>query len=386
LAGSWERSRDQNFLVIGQRLEALLAARRRSRPMMLNVPMVRRRFRRLVEGAALDIRTLAARSYCLCPEETAIAPPAIHVDGALEKIRALSPWRHWPSEMHAISGGKIEHAASTAHVIHGVNLVGAYLYKGAAKANPGWGPERWTIDSQARSEEFKEAYLTTSNTGSHFFGTMMLDDLPLSLLVDDGQNAISMCSRPYEHEAAWRDLLGQPRAPEVRHAHIRHLVMFTDFAQNSLKERRYRRLRAALRKHAVMRGFSGASPPGVYIRRGVTGEPRYLLNETELEDVFTAIGFTIIDPATMDAQTIASRCLGARVVAAIEGSQLSHAIFSAADDATFLVLQPPERFAMAYKEYTDRMGMRFAFVVGDPAQGGFSVSKDDLNRTLELVL
>jgi capsular polysaccharide biosynthesis protein len=126
-------------------------------------------------------------------------------------------------------------------------------------------------------------------------------------------------------------------------------------------------------------------PPGVYLRRGIGGEPRRLINEAELEQALLALGFDILDPENLSAQDVAQRSLGARVVIAVEGSHLSHAIFSAAEQATFMVIQPPDRFALAYKEYTDRMDMRFALVVAEPASGGFSVVIDEVHRLLELL-
>jgi capsular polysaccharide biosynthesis protein len=96
-------------------------------------------------------------------------------------------------------------------------------------------------------------------------------------------------------------------------------------------------------------------------------------------------GFRVIDIAQMGAEAIARQALDAPIVVGVEGSHLSHAIFAAHDDATFLVLQPPHRFSMSYKEYTDRVGMRYAFLVGDPAPDSFTISIDDLNRLLDIV-
>ncbi len=126
--------------------------------------------------------------------------------------------------------------------------------------------------------------------------------------------------------------------------------------------------------------------PGVYLRRGIAGEPRVLVNEPELEVALRAVGFDILDPEQLSAREIAERSLDAAVVVAVEGSHLSHAIFSAADQATFLVIQPPDRFALAYKEFTDRMDMRFALVVADPVEGGFAVALDEVHRLLEQLL
>ena len=123
-----------------------------------------------------------------------------------------------------------------------------------------------------------------------------------------------------------------------------------------------------------------------YLRRGAAGESRVLVNEAALESALQSLGFDVIDPDQLSAREIARRSLDARLIMGVEGSHLSHALFSAADGACFLVVQPPYRFAMPYKEFTDRMDMRFALVVADPAPGGFAVDLNDIHRLLERLL
>jgi hypothetical protein len=57
-----------------------------------------------------------------------------------------------------------------------------------------------------------------------------------------------------------------------------------------------------------------------------------------------------------------------------------------ADDGAFLVLQPPDRFALNYKELTDCLDMRYAFLVGDPSSSGFTVPLGDLQQILDRLL
>lgn len=353
--------------------------------MQLNLPMVKRVARRLAVRRAPEFHSFASREWVLCPSERAQIPPAIHLPGAIEKVRALSPWRNWETERALLAGGVIDHAASVAREISNVELAGAFLYRGAAKLQPGFGDERWFGQDLGPREDFDEVHLMTSQSGSHFFGTLMLDDMPLGLIPRPGDRCIAMASKPYAHEVGYRALLGLPRHREVSRAHIRRLVCYTDFAQNSFKQARYEQLRERLRA-ALAQSPRRVPPPGVYLRRGTGGEPRVLVNEAELERSLQAVGFDILDPENLSAREIAERSLDARVVVAVEGSHLSHAIFSAADQASFLVIQPPDRFALAYKEYTDRVGMRFALAVADPAPGGFAVALDDIHRLLEQLL
>jgi capsular polysaccharide biosynthesis protein len=174
-----------------------------------------------------------------------------------------------------------------------------------------------------------------------------------------------------------------PATHTVRRARIEHLTVFTDFAQNSLKAQRYHSLRAALRKR--LRAEAGTPAAGIYIRRGSDGEARVLENEKAVEDAFRESGFRVVDCDHASAKEIAVAALNAPIVAGVEGSQLSHGIYAAADRATFLVLQPPARFAMAYKEFTDRVDMQFAFLVGEPSPRGFTIPPDDVKRMIDRI-
>jgi capsular polysaccharide biosynthesis protein len=209
------------------------------------------------------------------------------------------------------------------------------------------------------------------------------DDVPLSILDDDRAAHISVVRKSYEHEPEYRDLLGAPAAPLVEHAHIEELTLFRDFAQNASKEARIRKLRAHIRKQ-VKPLYPDA--PGIYIRRGMTGERRVLENEPEIERYLAGQGFTIIDPTALSAREIAARSLEAKLVIGVEGSHIAHALYTMADDAAFLVLQPPNRFSLVHKEFADRLGMRYSFIVGEPSAQGFSVRLDDLKAMLDRLL
>lgn len=350
--------------------------------MRLNIPMIARGVRRLLAGHHVDLRSLASRTWTLCAAEYADCPPAIYLPGAIERVRQLSPWRTWEVEKQLIDGGRAEHAPSVGYSVRNVDLVGSHLYAGAARSNPGFGPERMVCTSLPPRQRIDEAVLVTNNSGSHFFGNRLLDDFPLELLAEGQATRLQMHTRPYGHEPGYRRLLGLPETPVTRHARIGELTFFVDFAQNSSKAERYAELRRRLR-NALPR--PAAPPHGVFIRRGPDGEPRHLANTDELEAALLARGIVTLDTSRLSAEEIARASLDARVIVAVEGSHLSHAIYSAAESATFLVLQPPDRFAMAYKEYTDRVGMRFAFVVGHPAAEGFTIDVNELNRLLDRI-
>jgi Glycosyltransferase 61 len=351
--------------------------------MLINTPLLKRMVRRAFTRRFVDLKDLASKRWQLCGPETANCLPAIHLPGEIDRIKSVSPWRELGAELESIRGGKARHAGSEACLIEDVELVGAFLYKGPAKSQPGYGETQWRLSAASHPERLRESHLITSHMGSHFFGTLLLDDYPLALLPPQGEHCFLMCTQPSQHNAQYRELLKLPNGPTLQRAHIDRLIMYTDFAQNSLKAKRYEALRTTLRKSCPRTGTSSA---GVYLRRGRSGELRLLENETQIEETLIRLGFDIIDPMTLTAAEISGRTLDAPLVVSVEGSHLSHAIFSASDHATFVVLQPPDRLCMTYKEYTDRVGsMRFAFLVGDRSIEGFRVEPDHLMRLLDLV-
>lgn len=351
--------------------------------MPINTPLLKRMARRALLGRAPDIRALARETWTLCPAEVAHTLPAIHLPGEMDRLESVSPWRQLDAELATIRGGTVHHAASEAHLLEDVEIAGACLYKGAAASQPGFGERRWWLSGDMPVEHHHESHLITSHMGSHFFGTLLLDDYPLALLPPEGAHRFLMVGQPSWHNAQYRELLELPMSPPVQRARIDRLVVYTDFGQNSLKVKRYGALRAALRKNCPRQARSSA---GVYLRRGRSGELRLLENETQIEAALARMGFDIIDPMTLTAAEISSRTLDAPLVVSVEGSHLSHAIFSASDRAAFVVLQPPNRLCMSYKEFTDQVGsMRFAFLVGEGGAHGFRVEPDHLERLLELV-
>jgi hypothetical protein len=352
--------------------------------MRLNLPMLRRRLHRLGGRRATDLKACATRTWQLRPGEQATVPPAHHSPKMLERVTALSPWRAWETERVMIEGGKIGHDPTLAHLVENVSIVGSFAYSGAGKEHRGYGQEKLFLDSDEPPQSFNEACLITSNFGSHFFGTYLQYDFPLALLPESGATLISMVTKPFSHAEEYRRLCSVPASHLVHQGFVRKLTMYSDHAENPSKEERYRALRASVK--AAFANEAKGSFPGVFIRRGRSGELRLLENEPEVEAELARLGFRIVDPETQSARQIAAACFDAPLVISVEGSQISHAIYTMADRATLLVLQPPNRFSMSYKEFTDRVQMRFAFLVGLPSPQGFRVEIAELKALIDELL
>lgn len=329
-------------------------------------------------GASANITTLARDSWELHPAQTAVSPPAIYLDGSLNKITTLSHWRTWETAL--IRGGPGTHGATRAYLIDNVKLSGGHLYKRAAKLNPGYGKERIWAPGIGRVRHLDRAHLVSCYAGSLFLGTFLTDSLPLELLPGPGTPTITMPTNTYGHEASYRAIFDLPAPPYVSQGEVGRLTVYDDVGQNTGKTRRYHILRDRIKK-----AYAGADPAPVevYLKRGSTGENRILTNEAALEERLVQLGFDMIEPACMDAAAIARRTFGAPGVVSVEDSYMSHTVYTMAEGAAFVVLQPPDRFAMAYKEFTDSIGLRFAFIVGTATSGGFAVDLDNIDRILE---
>lgn len=349
--------------------------------MRLNTAYLKYGLRRLIRVPFVHLHELAVESWEICPEEEKISPPAVYPPGALDRVRGLSPWRDWETERNLIEGGPGLDGATRAYVIHEAVLAGAQLYCGSGRMRVGHGGQHLLDPDLPPRQRITDAHMASSWTGADFFGNFLLDSFPLEMIPPPGAVSLGARSKHYAHASGYRTLLDLPEPERPGHAVIGRLTFYSDHPQNSFKEARYRALRDRLRQYL---GTSRA-PAGVFLRRGSDGERRALVNEAALIDLLTLRGFDIVDPDRMDAEEVARRMLDAPVVIGVEGSHLSHAIYTMADAGALLVIQPPDRFAMPYKEFTDRMGMTFGFVVGQPAEGGFAVDLADIDLVLDRI-
>lgn len=350
----------------------------------LNFPMVKRLILRFARGRYIGMDALAKRTIVLCPEEIACLPKAIYLESSLERIKALSPWRNWSQEQLIIHGGKTEISASLAYLVEDVNVVGPYIYSGPATDKPGFGPQQLLLKEAGNRKDIDRANLVTTWGGSHFFGALLLDDFVIELNADDSENNIRVRTKPYGDEATYRKLLGINNSPLIEYARVGRLTIYLEPSNNSFRANRYRVLRKRLRQN--MGGGVTRAATGVYLKRGRTGEDRLLENEHEIETYLERNGFDIVEPGVLTVEEIVRRTMDAPVVISVEGSHISHILFTIAEEGALVVLQPPDRFSTVYKEFTDCMGMRFAFLVGMKSSGGFTIPLDEMKRVLKLIV
>jgi len=322
-------------------------------------------------------RELSQRSWTLCPAEVLMSPPAIYLDGDLDKVTALMEDTNQERETSRIRGGIKKHSATIAHLLADVELLDGCLYKSSMKDRLIRAPEGMIGPIAAVHKS--EVSLACTLYGNTYFGHWITDDLTLQLAGEGLAEPITVARKPYKHEMEYCRLFAIERRP-LRRAKFRQMITLEDVGQNRFKRARYQVLRDRIKASIVPQGNKR-----VIIRRGGKGANRKLVNDLEIEDYLNAQGFSVIDPDALSASEIVERTAGASLVIGVEGSHMMHGLFTMAEGGVLCVIQPPYRFNNVYKDYTDCLGMRYAFLTGQGVEGGFTVTLDELKRFLDHV-
>jgi capsular polysaccharide biosynthesis protein len=325
---------------------------------------------------AMDFREAAIRQQVLCPAEMADAPPAICLEGDIENVIAFQQDTNREQEMTRLHGGKRLHEATIAYTLADVDFLPSGLYKGRMRYMVR--PVRDPIFRLPPRELLQDAALCCTLYGSIYFGHWMTDDLTLQLAAEPFGLPVIAARNSYGHEEGYRELFQLHNHKQITHAHCSRITVFMDRGQNSYKRQRYATLRSRLRKNAATCGNKR-----VFIRRGGSGEKREILNADALEQYLLSQGFVIVSPEALTPGQIAGFAGGARVVLGVEGSHLIHGIFAMDEGGVLCTLQPPTRFNNVVKDNTDCLGFKYAFMVCEPAEGGFTVNLDHLKDLLE---
>jgi len=335
---------------------------------------------RCILRRSASLAQISIRTWTLCTKEVTTVVPAIYLTESLGRVSGVMSDTTYERELRRVEGGKVEHAATVVYTVAKARLYNGSLYAGAWR-NPLL--DRGAGSPHLRLEPWveKTGALACTLYGNRYFGHWVYDDLPLSLAAETLDHPVIVARRPYHHEPGYRQMLDLERRTCTEGVFERMLVL-EDVGQNSFKKRRYQELRARLRSRCPADGRSL-----IYIRRGARHalERRFLVNGPEVERFLVSRGFRVVDPDELSAEEIVRQIMGAKLVIGTEGSHMAHAAYTMADDSVLCVLQPPDRFNNVFKDYTGCLDQRYAFVVGAPAEGGFRVEPDEIDRTLALI-
>jgi capsular polysaccharide biosynthesis protein len=334
--------------------------------------------RRLIgkEGAALS--DVARRTWVVHPAATERRPPALFLDGQLDRVEGVQEETTLEFERARVLGGDVVHAATLGYEIADATVVGGSVYAGRARIR--LLPTAFLPAAlRPALEELDRAALDCTYVGNRYFGHWLLDDCPLHLLAREYAPPVGVARPAYAHEDDYVRLWGF-ETRRLTSARVRSLMVFQDHGQNPSKRARHEWLRSPVLGRAPSRPW-----PGVYLRRGRSGVQRILTNEEEIEARLSRRGFAIVDAEAKTVGEILAICAGTRAVVGVEGSQMAHALLGlAAPGGTIVALQLPWRFNNLFKDVADCLGFRYAFVVGARDTGGFRVDPGELERTLDL--
>ncbi len=323
--------------------------------------------RRLLAGPG-KLRDHAVEVQVIGPEVERVSPRAVFDPADLERVRGVQEHTSFEQEQARVGGGPKHHAATSVYKVCGARLCGNYLYLGAtrmpianASARRFWPPPR--------ERRVPRGMLCSSLFASHYFGHWCTEQLTAELMSRDLALPAygTRLQRRYRHESAMREATGLHVEPSD-HLFFDELWLTEDFGQNDSKRARYTRLRKRLRK-----GARPSSNRGVFVLRNGEVPERTLVNERALAEECVARGLELIDPERSSFARIRDALHDAPIVIGVEGSALVHAVMLMPASSTLLTLQPPNRFNNVLKDYTDCIGQRYAFTVGDPKGRGFEL-------------
>ena len=219
--------------------------------------------------------------------------------------------------------------------------------------------------------QFDELTLAQSHTGSTVFGHWLMDDCATREIQQVQGQSVAI-TRPGWVDCAAYERLFQHNWEEVPAFTARRLTLLTELGFSRDKAARHRRLRQRIRQ---------TLPPGpgdiVYLARGPSGHVRGMANEPEVLSRMEAAGVTIVQCEGGD-DSMLRRCLDARLIIGVEGSQLCHGIYLLAEAGGVLAIQPPDRFCNAHHDWSRHLGMAYGTVIGHPAEGGWTADPDEI--------
>lgn len=329
-------------------------------------------------GLDVDILNSAISVDELHPAETIAFLPSIALPDQYERVRAGPFGIDIAKEIAELKGAPRSIGPTLRYVLEDVLVSQGTIYgRGRRKLfNYELGLDRGELPWA----DYDEAALRSSFLGCHFFGHWLRDDCATHLLAEHSGTPVSMPTPPWPDRASYLALFGQS-CVELGRVHVRRLVLFDDISQNAHKAQRFRSLRARVANIRV----PSADGRIVYLMRGSGGKQRTLLNEAGIAEALMRRGAVIVQAETLSVPQLITELLGARIIISVEGSQISHALFTLSDEGGILVIQPPDRFFNSHMDWAHALGMRYGVVVGEQRELGFYLPIDDLLRTIDLV-
>jgi Glycosyltransferase 61 len=338
-------------------------------------------YARLIKRVVLGPGTPKSASFreeILCPEETTLTQPPIYLPGQLDRVTGATEHQPVQAEIASMLAPKYKHAATIAYHIKDAVLFDGSVYAGNLRH---FIADKALFSPSSEPRHLKAAGLASTTVGTRYFGHWLRDDCVQYLLAEQVGTPICVSNPASEHKRKYAAYFGQDWTPTDR-AFIDDLIIYQDFAQNSLKHRRYLALTKLIRSKFPPRNRDKL----VYLRRGQTGVSRPVRDEPALLEILVKRGFVIIDVASDDLDHILTTLTQAKLVVSVEGSQITHCCYTLEPGCGLVTLQPPDRFTAIHRHWTECVGVTFGFVVGVSSDFGYHFESDEILRTVDQLL
>lgn len=323
---------------------------------------------------------ISYRKEVICEAEVAPSKEAKFLDGQLDKIINFHYESNEKLEKTRIFGVDQTHHETIAWHIRGMTLLSDRMYgHGFVSHFPTkYQKHKTTIENSSK----KYYALSTSWAGVKYFGHWLRDDATTYELAKNYGEIVTLPTPKWQDKNIYAELFEQNWNSHI-YGKIDNLVVFQDYAQNTNKVKRYRKLRNKIRSKA---SASIDRSKCIYLRRGATGINRRIVeNEDVLIETLDEKGFTIVDVEKHSGSEIINQMMDANLVVTVEGSQQNHALTTLKNGGALVNITHPEIFTACPKDWADAIGFEFGFMVGDKSDQGFTVNIDDLFRTIDLV-
>jgi capsular polysaccharide biosynthesis protein len=343
----------------------------------VHIAPVQRAIRRIVSGAG-SVQEVASSRDVLCEAEISEQAQAIFLPSQFDRITGTfygTTRELIEREIKVATRREVVHDQTVAYRLTDVAVFDGCIYARNLKLFISSGHR-----SVAKPVYLDYAALVSSAVGCRYFGHWLLDDCVQYLLAERvGASSLCIPQPDYPHQPIYAETFDQRWVP-ISRCRVGELTVFQDYAQNSLKRKRYEFLRAKVAKRFVTRR-SGSM---IYLRRGLSGTNRAIENEAEIETELARRGFVILDVSNKLEELVPS-LMAADLIVSVEGSHLAHFLYSISLEGGILVLQPPERFNMVYRGPASCLGMKFGFVIGRKAANSTRFCIREILETIDLM-
>ncbi len=324
---------------------------------------------------------LAASVENLEAAEEEWCPPAVFLDGELDKVVAAQGETSLKAEFARVNGRWATHKPLRRYELHDVLVYpSGFSLRGGTFVRYGPLPHKALLAGPVH--RLGEAVFCADQPTMRYFGHWLMEACCTALLRRGEEALILPTPENWSHCRDYVRIFDFDPAPgEI--FHVDKLSWYVDYMQGRSHRARY----AELRRRVTAR-FAGADGAGrrFFLRRSAGGARRDLANEEHVLTRLRSAGFEVLDLEHEALDAVMERAVGADMIVTMEGSNQAHATMLLRDGGVLLAIQPADRFNNVYRERTHAMGLEYGFVVAprDPETGDYYLDTDVLLRTIDI--